>query len=460
MSEISTDYLVVGAGATAMAFVDTLLDHTNATITLVDKRDVPGGHWNDAYPFVQLHQPSSFYGVASKELSSFNVDKSGFNRGLEELASGQSIVAYFHDVMERKFLPSGRIKFLPMCEYGDGRLNSSFSGKQIEVRIKRKLVDASYTENSIPLTHSRKFHVASGVACIPPNDLPRNVRAYSHFTVLGAGKTAIDVVLWLLSRGADQEQIRWIVPRDPWLTNRISVQPGGAFFFDGLGGYAAQLEALSAAATVDEVAQMMETAGVWMRLSAEVRPDMMHGPTVSLLEMEALRGIEDVVRLGRVKSIDATRMQLDDGKLPALPGSLYVDCTASAFPTGKCKPIFENARITPQMIRMYQPTFSAAVLARIEALGYETDQNNALAAPIPMTDSVADWIEGQCITLRNAAKWTEIEPLADWIKFCRLDGYRRTILEADKDDPKVRELLGKIRTLTPKAVENASRLVN
>ncbi|MEM9239025.1 MAG: FAD/NAD(P)-binding protein [Pseudomonadota bacterium] len=460
MSEISTDYLVVGAGATAMAFVDTLLDHTDATITLVDKRDVPGGHWNDAYPFVRLHQPSSFYGVASKELSSFNVDKSGFNRGLEELASGQSIVAYFHDVMERKFLPSGRIRFLPMCEYADGRLNSSFSGKQIDVRIKRKLVDASYTENSIPLTHSRKFHVASGVACIPPNDLPRNARAYSHFTVLGAGKTAIDALLWLLSRGAAQEQIRWIVPRDPWLTNRINFQPGGAFFFDGLGGYAAQLQALSTAATVDEVAHMIEEAGIWMRLSAEVRPQMMHGATVSRLEMEALRGVTDVVRLGRVKNIDAARIHLDQGDLTASPGSLYVDCTASAFPTGKWKPIFEDYRITPQMIRMYQPTFSAAVLARIEALGYETDENNALAAPVPMTDTVADWVEGQCITLCNAAKWTEIEPLAEWIKSCRLDGYRRTILEADMSDPKVRDLLGNINTLMPKAVENAKRLVN
>ncbi|MBL8481771.1 MAG: NAD(P)/FAD-dependent oxidoreductase, partial [Rhodocyclaceae bacterium] len=48
---METDYLVVGAGATAMAFVDTLLGESDARIIMVDKRHKPGGHWNDAYPF-------------------------------------------------------------------------------------------------------------------------------------------------------------------------------------------------------------------------------------------------------------------------------------------------------------------------------------------------------------------------------------------------------------------------
>ena len=60
MSIIQTDYLVVGAGATAMSFVDTLLSETDADVTMVDRRYRPGGHWNDAYPFVRLHQPSAY----------------------------------------------------------------------------------------------------------------------------------------------------------------------------------------------------------------------------------------------------------------------------------------------------------------------------------------------------------------------------------------------------------------
>ena len=34
----------------------------------LDRRHGPGGHWNDAYPFVRLHQPSAFYGVPSRNL--------------------------------------------------------------------------------------------------------------------------------------------------------------------------------------------------------------------------------------------------------------------------------------------------------------------------------------------------------------------------------------------------------
>lgn len=34
---IETDYLVIGAGATAMAFVDTLLSETDAHVVMVDR---------------------------------------------------------------------------------------------------------------------------------------------------------------------------------------------------------------------------------------------------------------------------------------------------------------------------------------------------------------------------------------------------------------------------------------
>jgi cation diffusion facilitator CzcD-associated flavoprotein CzcO len=48
---IETDYLIVGAGASAMAFVDTLLtEDAMARVIMVDRRDRQGGHWNDAYP--------------------------------------------------------------------------------------------------------------------------------------------------------------------------------------------------------------------------------------------------------------------------------------------------------------------------------------------------------------------------------------------------------------------------
>ena len=59
-SRIDADYLVVGAGAMGMAFTDALVDHApDVRVALVDRRHGVGGHWLEAYPFVQLHQSST-----------------------------------------------------------------------------------------------------------------------------------------------------------------------------------------------------------------------------------------------------------------------------------------------------------------------------------------------------------------------------------------------------------------
>ncbi|MFZ4761055.1 MAG: NAD(P)-binding protein, partial [Burkholderiaceae bacterium] len=102
---METDYLIIGSGAVGMAFVDTLLDESDAHITIVDRHAKPGGHWNDAYPFVTLHQPSAYYGVNSTELGSRRKDDSGPNAGLYEMATGPEINAYYDAVMRQRFLP-------------------------------------------------------------------------------------------------------------------------------------------------------------------------------------------------------------------------------------------------------------------------------------------------------------------------------------------------------------------
>jgi len=59
-SGLETDYLVIGTGASAMASVDTLLDEQpEAHVLMVDRLHRAGGHWNHAYPWVRVHQPSA-----------------------------------------------------------------------------------------------------------------------------------------------------------------------------------------------------------------------------------------------------------------------------------------------------------------------------------------------------------------------------------------------------------------
>jgi cation diffusion facilitator CzcD-associated flavoprotein CzcO len=90
---LEVDYLVIGAGASGMAFADALIQPSDAQVALVDRRHGPGGHWLDAYPFVRLHQASSFYGVASTMLGSGSIQREGPEAGLHERASAAEICA-------------------------------------------------------------------------------------------------------------------------------------------------------------------------------------------------------------------------------------------------------------------------------------------------------------------------------------------------------------------------------
>ena len=96
---LKTDYLIIGSGLVGMAFADTLFTETDVNIIIVDRYAKPGGHWNMAYPFVTLHQPSAFFGVSSKELSRGEIDRVGLNQGMGDLATGDEICAYFDGVM-------------------------------------------------------------------------------------------------------------------------------------------------------------------------------------------------------------------------------------------------------------------------------------------------------------------------------------------------------------------------
>ena len=112
-----TDYLVVGAGAMGMAFTDALIDHADVHVTLVDRRHGPGGHWEDAYPFVRLHQASMFYGVASTVLGTGQVQPRGPEAGLQERARRSEVQSYFDQILDRRFVGSGRVSFLGGSEY-------------------------------------------------------------------------------------------------------------------------------------------------------------------------------------------------------------------------------------------------------------------------------------------------------------------------------------------------------
>lgn len=444
---LQTDYLIIGSGAVGMAFADTLLTETTEdTIIIIDKYAKPGGHWNVAYPFVTLHQPSAFYGVPSLELSKGFTDKIGLNKGLGDLATGAEILAYYDQVMRQTFLPSGRVQYFPLCEYqGDGKVVSLLTGATFQIQANKKIVDATYLKTSVPATHTPNFCVADGVRFMPLNDLPNISIPPSDFVVIGGGKTGIDACLWLLENRVEPDKITWIVSRDAWLLDRRNTQITLPFFEYSIGSQAAQFEAIAQSSSIDDMFDRLENAGVFVRIDKNVRPRMFHGATVSEAELVELRRIKNVVRMGRVQSIESDKIILAEGSIPTTLNTVHVDCSASALVNLGMKPIFQGNLITPQTVRSYQPIFSASFIAHIEVTYDSEKRKNQICGVVPLPNHATDWVNMMMAMMMNQYNWRQEKDLRDWLINNRLDGFAKLLATVDREDEDNKKILKKMK---------------
>lgn len=461
---MKVDYLISGAGATGLSFLDVILTETDATVAIVDRRDAPGGHWNDAYPFVRLHQSSSFYGVCSRPLNTPRLAEGGFNAGLFELSTKSEVLHYFHDLMENTYLPSGRVTYFPMSEHiGDGRVRSLITGKVTEIEIGKKLVNAGLWGDlgSIPSTHKRPFEVADGVACIPPNDLPHRAPGHDAFTVIGAGKTGMDAIIWLLGRGVDPDKITWVRPNDYWLFQREKIMNHPDFFDTSISSFQAEMAAFGTASTVREYCESMEKSGMWHRIDPDVWPTKFHAAVCSNTEIEALRQITDVLRAGHVQRIESDRLVLQDAKIGVTPGRLYVDCTASAGAVlgNDAPPIFDGDTINLFMVRLFQPLFSAALVAFLEANVPDDKVRKACTNRVNFHDTPVQYLNEARQGMLNQGAWTQVPELKAWIDKCRLYAMNHLLAGLSSTDTEKLKKLSRFAPLSKAAVENIPRIL-
>ena len=428
MQPIETDYLIIGSGAVGMAFADVLFHETQDRIVLVDRHAAPGGHWNDAYPFVRLHQPSAYYGVNSRALGGNRADATGLNRGMHERATSAELVSYYGQVMHQ-MLASSRVRYFPMSDYlGDcaapHRFKSLLTGQTQYVSVRKKVVNSTFLQTEVPATHPPKYALAPGVTCVPINLLAQTRQPPSGYVIVGAGKTGIDACLWLLENGVAAEQICWIMPRDSWFQNRINFQPGDEFFAQSYGAFAEQVEIVAHAQSVQDVFTQLEARAQLLRLDSNVQPTMYHGAIASQPELELLRQIKNIVRLGRVLRIEKDQIVLERGVVVSDPDRLYVDCSASAVQWRRpAVPIFAGNTITPQFVRTFQPTFSAALVAHIETRLDSEAEKNALCRVIPFQDRPTDYLAMLAVNMANQYQWGKNDDIAHWIVQSRLDGF-------------------------------------
>ncbi len=455
------DYLIIGCGAAGMGFADVLVTETDARLVMVDSHHGPGGHWNDAYPFVRLHHPSHYYGVNSTPLGDLSVQRDGLNKGLLHMATGADLVSYYNGIMQNKLLASGRVQYFPKSHYdGDGRFTSQVTGKQHHVKVARKTVDGTRSGTTVPSTHQRPYTVSADIPCMPLNALTRlQAPPVGGYVVVGSGKTGMDACLWLLDNGTAPDQIRWIMPRDAWWLDRAKAQFTLDFFEASVSNIAAQMEAIGTATSIDDLFVRLEACGGLLRLDAAVKPTMFHGATITNSELEQLRRIRDVVRLGRVKSIDASQIVLELGTLPMKAGCLVVDCSAAGFALTKSVPVFQGNTIHLQMLKSFQPSFSAALIAHVETAYQDEAQKNALCTPIPLPKYATDWLRMMAASMANQSRWSADAALMGWIMQSRLDPMTALMRNVDPADASKVALLQQSRQRMRPAVANMQQLM-
>ena len=350
-----------------------------------------------------------------------------------------------------------------MTEYtSDGKLRSLLTGEQSSIDVRRKVVDATYYGTTVPATHRPKYKIDPDVRLVTPNALPHLALAPEsvpdHYTIIGAGKTAMDVAVWLLGARVPASKISWVMPRDSWLLNRVTTQPGLEFFDKAIGGQAAQMEAFANSQTTQELFLKLEAAGVMLRIYEDVGPTMFHYATISLGEVEALRAVTNVIRQGHVHSITYAGVALEGGTVALPENTLYIDCTASAVEKRPAVPIFQPGRIVCQLVRAPQPAFSAALVAYVEA-NYTDDQTrNAVCATVPFPDRPDDYPCTVLANMRNEQVWNGDSTLRSWIRKSRLDGFGKIVAQVPPDDREKMKVLLRVRDAMMPAAANLQRL--
>jgi hypothetical protein len=352
------------------------------------------------------------------------------------------------------------VQFFGMSDYDfDGgdthRFVSRLTGEESKVTVRRKLVDATYLETSVPSTHTPSFAVDEGARMIPVNGLVKLADSGTGFTIIGAGKTAMDACVWLVDEGVDPDRIRWVRPRDCWMLNRDYTQP-----LDLVGwmmeGVARNLECAAEAESVEDFFRRLEASEQLLRIDETVEPTMYRCATVNRNEIETMQSIENVVRLGRVRSIGATEIELDEGSVPTDARQIHVDCTADGLHVGPGKPIFAGDTVTLQQVRTCQPTYNAALVGFVEAVKGDDATKNALCPFNPYPTLATDWIRGTAVSQASELATMADPEVGPWREVSRLNAAGGVLDHLD--DPMVVAAAGRFEQFGQPAIENLRRL--
>jgi hypothetical protein len=196
-----------------------------------------------------------------------------------------------------------------------------------------------------------------------------------------------------------------------------------------------------------------------MRIDPQRKPTMFHYATLSKAEVDLLRRITQVIRLGRVQAIETGEMVLDQGRVPVAGNTLFIDCTASAVEPKPVQPIFQGDKLVLQIVRMPLPTFSAALVAYVEAHHDDDAVKNQLCTTIAFPHAIEAYPACVMGNMMNQFKWGQDKALRQWLRNSRLDGFGKMISEIDPADEEKLAIMARFKAGAMAAMGNLPKLV-
>jgi hypothetical protein len=370
--------------------------------------------------------------VASTLLGDGQPQADGPEAGLHERATGSEVCTYFERVLTERLVASGRVSFYPNCDYvGDRVFVSQLSGRRYAVPARCRVVDARYVAPDIPAKTPPPFGVAEGTRVVPVNDLVRLGAAPGQFVIVGAGKTATDAIVWLIDNGVDPDAICWVRPREPWMLNRAVVQPDPAVF---IGMAADTMAAAAAASSADDGFLRMEEAGVMLRIDRTETPTMAKTPTLAEWELDRLRRVENIVRMGHIRQVEPGRLVFAAGDVRVASDAVVVHCAAPGLKYPPLVPIWGTDAIRIQPIRAGFPCFGAALAGYVEATRDDDGEKNRLCPPSPLPDTPTDWCLMQVLGSKATASFGAEPDITAWANQVPLNPARTPPEQADRPE--------------------------
>ena len=454
----------MGAGARGLAFIETLIQDRTLKVALIDRNKRAGGVWNQTYDFASVQPRTDVFGINAFTLSDLFSAEMATSSPLPHDANREKVLGHFEAILNQRLLPSGQVLFFPEhVSTGGGRIYCSKTSELKQLRVRRKIVDATNPKKPPQRQDFRCFSSEPGVDVITPHDLSARCangnRPALQYCIIGGGRTAMDVALQLIRYGVEPKRLSWVKPRDAWLMNGKTQELNPTSTHQILQLQLKAFAALEHALTAEDVCETLEANGFITRVSETHAPSMFHESIASQDEIKRLGKIHHVIRKGHVHGISALGMILDGGAEPMPAETLYVDCSSGSARRRAGVPVFSGNHIRLQNIRMCQPCLSAAMIASIERLNLSEQTKNAICPPLLTPDSTADLLAQLHGTVKNCHAWITNKHLRSKLQARRIDslgGFATKIIDIQSlPTAQVRTL----HKITPRILANLQMLL-